>query len=217
MQNLPVTPKLVVDLEWQDIFDRFVVLWLCIFDTLSKSPAVTNADLGLLGNDVLPFSLKTDASWYPELSELFLEWQIVRPFSAFLHWSSETSEMLLEGFSSVFLRISSDVGAPSADRCDSWESLRLSSFSWTGGLGAGLRFLCGGLGRSGGGGSFFGDIIIFCWIAGGVTDLESSLWVGEIDRVSLEIDPEHILWKKGGTYKRNRCNDRISCLPIFLS
>lgn len=243
----PASPKLVVDLEWHDIFDRFVVLWLCILETLSNSPVVTKSDFGLLGNEVLPFSLNTEASWYPELSELFLEWQIVKPFSGFLTCNSVASEILLEGFSSdclrassIFvllfpdwdrdssdtfrvssdtlrisadgLRVSSDVLRVSSDGLrissdglrDSSEIRRissefppLSSSCWSvGGFGAGLRFRCGGLGRSGGGGSFFGDIMIFCWIAGGVTDLESSLCVGEIDRLSLEIDPDPILYRK---------------------
>ncbi|CAH1980228.1 unnamed protein product [Acanthoscelides obtectus] len=69
------TAKLVDGFD--DILVRFVTLWLYILDNPSLSRA-TNADLGLLGSEAL-FSLKTDASWYPELSLLFREWQIIKP------------------------------------------------------------------------------------------------------------------------------------------
>lgn len=101
--------------------------------------------MGLRGSEVLQLSLNVEASWYPELSLLFLEWQIVKPVSFF--------------FASGL-------------------------FTSCGGFGAGLRFLWGGFGRSAGGSSFGGGT------PGGVTERESSLWVGEIERFSLDNEPE---------------------------
>lgn len=64
-----------------------------------------------------------------------------------------------------------------------------------GGFGAGRRFRCGGFGFDDGG-SGWGGTMGFFWMVGGLTERESSLCVGEIERFSLETEPEPILCNK---------------------
>lgn len=159
--------------------------WIPLLKLLVLSITV---DLGLRGSVVLQLSLKIDASWYPLLSLLFLEWQIVNPLSNFCTASSGHFSTASKFFGT------------------SWQGA-VAAWCWLsglwfadGGFGAGRRFRWGGFGRAAAAAndSLEADFITgaWFWMAGGVTDRLSSLWVGEIERVSLEIEPEPMLWNR---------------------